>query len=374
VQNEDTAKIVEIARQFNIPGTFLQAAVIRSGHINDTYVSSFQQENSVMRYIHQRINHHVFLQPEKVMENIQRVTDYARQRIQAAGGDPARQVLSLIPTRANQLLLKTQTGEYWRTYRYIEGAHSYDEMTDVRHIYNAAHAFGEFQVLLDTLPGPPLHETIPDFHHTRKRFEAFRAAVQNDCAGRAASVQQEIDFAFQREADASVVVDLLATSGLPYRITHNDTKLNNVLIDDQTGEGICVIDLDTVMPGSLLYDFGDLVRMGTTAAREDETDLDQVRVDMIRFEWLARGYIDAVRLLLEPAEWELLAFSGRLITFEQSIRFLGDYLNGDVYYKTNRPGQNLDRALVQFKLLAEMERLQGEMERIIRQQSKNHRP
>jgi thiamine kinase-like enzyme len=374
VQNEDTASLVEIARQFNIPGTFLQAAAIRSGHINDTYVSSFQQDETVLRYIHQRINQHVFRQPEKVMENIQRVTEYARQRVQAAGGDPARQVLSIIPTRANQLFLKTQAGEYWRTYRCIEGAHSYDAMTDMRHIYNAARAFGQFQVLLDTLPGPPLHETIPDFHHTRRRFEDFRAAVENDCAGRVSSVQQEIDFAIQREADASVVVDLLATGGLPYRITHNDTKLNNVLIDDLTGEGICVIDLDTVMPGSLLYDFGDLVRMGTTAAREDETDLEQVRVDMTRFEWLARGYIDAVRLLLAPAEWELLAFAGRLITFEQGIRFLGDYLNGDVYYKTNRLSQNLDRARVQFKLLAEMERKQGEMEGVIRGQGGNHRP
>jgi aminoglycoside phosphotransferase (APT) family kinase protein len=164
------------------------------------------------------------------------------------------------------------------------------------------------------------------------------------------------------------VVDLLAAGSLPYRITHNDTKLNNVLIDDQTGEGICVIDLDTVMPGSILYDFGDLVRMGTAISEEDEADLEQVGLDMSRFEWLARGYLDAMRSLLVPEEWELLAFAGRLITFEQAIRFLADYLNGDVYYKTHRSGQNLDRARVQFKMLAEMERQQGEMERVIRGQ------
>jgi aminoglycoside phosphotransferase (APT) family kinase protein len=368
VHTEYLELISEIARQFDIPGSFLSASVIRSGHINDTYLSSFQAEQKMVRYIHQRINQQVFHQPEQVMENIQRVTDYTRQRIRAAGGNPQRRVLTLIPTRAGQPFLKTAAGEYWRTYLYIEGARSYDVMTGSSQVYSAARAFGEFAVVLDGLPGARLHEVIPDFHHTRKRFNAFRTAVTNDRARRVATVQPEVDFAFQREADASVVVDLLAAGSLPYRITHNDTKLNNVLIDDQSGEGICVIDLDTVMPGSILYDFGDLVRMGTATSEEDEADLEQVGLDMSRFEWLARGYLDAVRQLLVPEEWELLAFAGRLITFEQAIRFLGDYLNGDVYYKTHRSGQNLDRARVQFKMLAEMERQQGEMERVIRGQ------
>jgi aminoglycoside phosphotransferase (APT) family kinase protein len=368
VQPFELAQVREIARQFDIPGIFLQAGAIRSGHINDTYLSSFQVEQKIVRYIHQRINHHVFRQPEQVMENIQRVTDYTRLRILAEGGDPRRKVLTLIPTRAEQSFLKTTAGEYWRTYLCIEGARSYDVMTGSSQVYNAARAFGEFAAVLDGMPGARLHEVIPDFHHTRKRFEDFRTAVKSDRAGRVASVQPEIDFADQREADASVVVDLLAAGSLPYRITHNDTKLNNVLIDDQTGVGICVIDLDTVMPGSILYDFGDLVRMGTATSEEDEADLEQVGLDMSRFEWLASGYLDAVRHLLVPAEWELLAFAGRLITFEQAIRFLADYLNGDVYYKTHRSGQNLDRARVQFKMLAEMERRQGEMERVIRGQ------
>jgi aminoglycoside phosphotransferase (APT) family kinase protein len=360
--------VVEIARRFDIPGDFLQATAVLSGHINDTYVSSFHNGQSVQRYVHQRINRHVFRQPDKVMENIQRVTEYARQRILAAGGDPARRVLTLIPTRSGHPFLETQDGECWRTYLYIEGARSYDVMTDLRHVYSAARAFGQFQVLLDTLPAPPLHETIPDFHHTRRRFEAFQAAVSNDLAGRVSFVQREIDFAMEREADASVVVDLLAAGSLPLRVTHNDTKLNNVLIDDQSGEGICVIDLDTMMPGTGLYDFGDLVRMGAATAAEDEIDLERVGMDLTLFESLTLGYLDAVRHFLVPAEWELLAFSGKLITFEQGIRFLGDYLNGDTYYKTHRPGQNLDRARVQFKMLAEMERLKGEMERIIRAQ------
>jgi hypothetical protein len=368
VQSIDVTGIAEIARQFHIAGDFGHASAIRSGHINDTYVSTFQTPEGLRRYIHQRINHHVFKQPERVMENIERVTAFTRQRILAEGGDPMRGVLTLVPTWAGQIYLKTAAGEYWRTYIYIEGARSYDVMTGPAEVYQAAFAFGQFAALLDALPGLPLHETIPSFHHTRLRFEAFQRAVSEDRAGRSRSVQPEIDFALSREADASVVVDLLASGGLPVRVTHNDTKLNNVLIDDHSGEGICVIDLDTVMPGSLLYDFGDLVRMGAASAAEDEPDLERVGLDLTRFEWLSRGYLDAVRALLVPLEWDLLAFAGRLITFEQAIRFLGDYLNGDVYYKTHRSGQNLDRARVQLRLLAEMEWQQGEMEGVIRGQ------
>jgi hypothetical protein len=367
MQSIDLEIVREIARLFNIPGDFVYASNIRAGHINDTYLSGFQSRHGIVRYVHQRINQHVFKQPEKLMENIQRVTSYTRQRIMTAGGDPERRVLTLVPTRKGQSFLKTDGDEYWRTYLYIECARSYDVMTEKRHVYSAARAFGQFAALLDTLPGPPLHETIPAFHHTRLRFDAFVHAVNADKAERAHAVQPEIEFALEREPDASVVVDLLASGVLPARVTHNDTKLNNVLIDDSSGEGICVIDLDTVMPGSILYDFGDLVRMGAATAAEDVVDLQRVGLDLNRFEWLARGYLEAVHPLLVPAERELLVFAGRLITFEQGIRFLGDYLNGDTYYKTHRSGQNLDRARVQFKMLAEMERQQGEMERIIRQ-------
>jgi Ser/Thr protein kinase RdoA (MazF antagonist) len=367
VQTSVLEQVSEIARQFHIPGDFVRAEAIRSGHINDTYLSIFRVGEGAVRFIHQRINHQVFKQPEKVMDNIQRVTAHIRRALLAQSVDPGCRVLELIPSRDGAAYVETSAGQYWRTYRYIEGARSFDVMTEPRHIYNAARAFGEFAALLDTLPGPPLHEVIPNFHHTRLRFVALEGAVQADRAGRARSVQAEIDFALAREADAALVVDLLASGDLPSRVTHNDTKLNNVLIDDESGEGICVIDLDTVMPGSLLYDFGDLVRMGAATVAEDETDLDRVTLDLTRFEWLSRGYIDAVRHMLTPAELELLAFAGRLITYEQGIRFLGDYLNGDVYYKTHRPGQNLDRARVQFKLLADMERQQGEMERMIRE-------
>ena len=253
------------------------------GQVSDT--------TGITRYIHQRINHHVFKEPEKVMENIERVTRYAREQILAAGGDPDRETLNLIPARSGKSYYCTPEGEYWRTYKFIEGAHTYDVAKNLQQVHHAAKAFGEFQKLLDSLPGPRLHETIPNFHHTPKRFETFVQALQIDAANRAKQVKPEIDFILAREKDASVVVDLLAQGKLPERVTHNDTKLNNVLIDDQSGEGICVIDLDTMMPGSALYDFGDLIRMGTATAAEDEADLSRVGVNIRLFDPLAHGYL-----------------------------------------------------------------------------------
>jgi Ser/Thr protein kinase RdoA (MazF antagonist) len=358
--------LIEIFKQFAIPGQFVEAVPFGGGYINDTYLGRYQVRSGEGKFIHQRINHHVFREPEKVMENIERVTGYAREQIQAAGGDPDRETLTLIPTRDGRSFIRTPAGEYWRTYTFISGAHTFEVASNLNQVYSAAKAFGSFQKLLDRLPGPRLHETIPNFHHTIKRFDTFMKALEADPANRAHTVRKEIDFILRREGDAGVVIDRLARGILPERITHNDTKLNNVMIDDQSGEGICVIDLDTVMPGSSLYDFGDLIRMGTATAAEDERDLSKVGVDLRLFEELARGYLDATRDLLLPAEIDLLVFGGRLITYEQAIRFLGDYLNGDVYYKIQREHHNLDRARTQIKMLQEMERLQEEMEKIIR--------
>jgi Ser/Thr protein kinase RdoA (MazF antagonist) len=335
------------------------------GHINDTY-RLIQQDGALCHnYILQRINHYVFKRPDHVMENIERVTRYARERILAAGGDPRRRVLTLVPAHDGRSFTLDERGNTWRVYLYIDGASLYQAAPNLNVLYSAARSFGEFQVLLADLPGDRLHETIPDFHHTRKRFAAFQEALRADKAGRAASVKPEIDFILKREADASVVIDLLEQGRLPERVTHNDTKINNVLIEESSGEGLCVIDLDTVMPGSALYDFGDMVRAGAASAAEDEPVTDKAGIDIDRFTQLARGYADAVRDLLVPLEWELLAFSARLITFEQGIRFLGDYLNGDIYYKIHRPGQNLDRARTQLKMVAEMEKHMGLMESVI---------
>lgn len=352
----ESGAVCDICKHFQVNGSFLRAEPHGSGHINDTYLATYRNGTGTIRYIHQRINHYVFKEPEKMMANIQRVTNYARQRILEAGGDPQRETLTLIPAEDGKPYFLTPQGEYWRTYTFIDGARSYDSVEDPRQLYNAARAFGNFQKLLDSLPGERLHETIPDFHHTRKRFDTFVKTVEADPRNRAASVKPEIDFILQRAADASIVVDLLESGQIPERVTHNDTKLNNVLIDDQSGEGICVIDLDTTMPGSALYDFGDLVRMGATTGAEDEIDLTRVGIDLARFERLARGYLDAVRDFLTPQEIDRLAFAGKLITFEQSIRFLTDYIKGDVYYKIHRPAHNLDRTRAQLALVADLER------------------
>jgi aminoglycoside phosphotransferase (APT) family kinase protein len=366
---ESARLLRDISEQFEIPGTFISAVPHGAGYINDTFLARYDTGSGMACFIHQRINHNVFKEPAKVMENIQRVTQYAREQITAAGGDPERETLNLIPTRAGRayhyIPEDAPMGGYWRTYRFISGAHSFEVAENLEQVFHAARAFGNFQKLLDGLPGPRLHETILNFHHTRKRFETFRKILESDPVGRAGAVQPEIDFVLQREQDASLVVDLLARGALPERVTHNDTKLNNVLIDDITGQGVCVIDLDTVMPGSVLYDFGDLIRMGTATAAEDERNLSKMGLDLRLFTELARGYLSAAGELLTALEWELLVFGGKLITYEQAIRFLGDYLNGDTYYKTQYPEHNLVRARTQIKMIAEMERKKAEMEEIV---------
>ncbi len=353
-----------ILSNFQLEGRLIEVKANGSGHINETYVSRFQTGKQEQRYIHQWINHHVFKEPPKVMENIERVTCYLQEKIAEAGGDPTRETLTIVPAVDGCSYYQTPQGDYWRTYTCIEGARTYDQVEELRHVYNASRAFGNFQKLLSDLPGGRLHETIPDFHHTRKRFETFERILEADRCQRAAGVKAEIDFILERQEQTGKVVDLLAQGMLPERVTHNDTKLNNVMIDAQSGEGICVIDLDTVMPGSVLYDFGDSVRIGASSAAEDERDLSKVCFNIEMFEMLARGYLDSAREFLTPLELELLPFSARLITLEQAIRFLGDYLNGDVYYKTHRPGHNLDRARTQIKMVAEMEANSDQMEAI----------
>ncbi len=355
-----------ICAAFDCAGTWISSCPIPSGHINDTYCSEFDESGRRVKYVNQRINHLVFREPELLMENIERVTRFARERITAAGGDPARETLTIVPTRDGRTYHRTPEGTYWRMFNYIDGARTYDRVEDVRHVYAASKAFGRFQEMLASLPGGRLHETIPDFHHTRKRYDAFLAAVEFDPAGRAAGVKPEIDFVRTREKDVGLVVDGLSSGRIPERVTHNDTKLNNVMIDNRTGEGICVIDLDTVMPGSVLYDFGDSVRLGAATAAEDEQDLGQVGFDIGMFDRLAAGYLEAVRGFLVPAETDLLAFSAKLLTLECGIRFLTDHLKGDVYFKIHRPGHNLDRARTQFKMVAEMERQMGAMDAVVR--------
>jgi Ser/Thr protein kinase RdoA (MazF antagonist) len=350
---------------FAVEGAFQGAAPYGSGHINDTYAVRCATAAGVRRYLLQRINHRVFKDPAKLMENISRVTRHLRSRIEAAGGDADRQALTLVPTTGGGPVLSDAAGNFWRMYLFIEGARTYDVVEKADHVYEAARAFGEFQRGLADLPAPRLHETIPDFHHTPKRVAAFREVLAADAVGRAAGVRREIEFVLDRADRAGRLVELAAAGRLPERITHNDTKFNNVMIDDATGRGLCVVDLDTVMPGLALYDFGDAVRSGACTAAEDERDLARVAMDLGAFERLARGYLDAARDFLTAPEIDELAFSAWLITLEIGIRFLTDHLAGDVYFKVHRPGHNLDRCRTQFAMVADMERQADAMAAVV---------
>jgi hypothetical protein len=358
--------LAEIAGQFCFVGSLIEALPFGRGHINDTYAVSYRRpEGSTHRYILQRINRFVFKNPELVMDNLEQVTRHLRAKIIAAGGDPQRETLNLVPALDQRSYYRDPAGEYWRALLFIEGASTYEGAVSAQHIYQAARAFGNFQRQLADFPAVKLHETIPFFHDTPRRFRAFEEAVQGDARQRARQVRAEIEFLEQREPDTRILVDGIASGLLPLRVTHNDTKFNNVMIDDRSGQAICILDLDTVMPGLALYDFGDAVRSTAALAAEDEPDSAKAGISLEVFDSLAHGYLDVARDFLTPAELDHLAFSARLITLEQAIRFLGDYLNGDIYYKVHRPGQNLDRARTQIGMLRDMEAHFDQMQALI---------
>jgi hypothetical protein len=353
--------VAAVARQFDIPGEYMSAAPYGSGHINDSYCAEFDQRGVTVRAILQRINHHIFKNPVAVMENIERVTAHLATQV-AGSPDSERRVLSLIPARDGRHWHVDPAGNTWRAYRFIPNARTYDAVETTAQAFEAGKAFGQFQQLLANLPAPRLNDTIPDFHHTPKRFEALERAIAADAAGRVALAQPEIEFALAHRSIAGV----LLSAHLPERVTHNDTKLNNVMLDNKTQEAICVIDLDTVMPGLALYDFGDMVRTTTSPAKEDEQDLNLVSMQFPMFEALARGYLASAGSFLSQTEIDLLAFSGKLITFEIGIRFLADHLNGDTYFKVHREGHNLDRCRTQFKLVESIEAQEEQMNLLVR--------
>lgn len=354
-----------IVREFQFDGDFLSASSYGSGHIHDTYAALFQAGRDTRRYILQRINQNVFRDPEGVMNNIRAVTAHLRRKIIAAGGDPQRETLNLIPTIDGNCYHKTAEGDYWRGFTFIEGARTYDFVENLDHVYNAAKAFGNFQTMLSDFPSEQLVETIPNFHHTGVRFQTFITAVESDVKNRAADCQAEIDFVTQRAATTSTLIDMLIRGELPERVTHNDTKFNNVMIDDQTGEGICIVDLDTVMPGLSLYDFGDSIRSMANTAAEDEPDLARVNFDLQIYRSYTHGYLDAAGRILTPREIEQLPFSAILMTLECGMRFLTDHLQGDIYYKIHRQDHNLDRCRTQFKLVSDMEKQLDSMTEIV---------
>ncbi|QTN34298.1 aminoglycoside phosphotransferase family protein [Akkermansiaceae bacterium] len=356
-----------IAALFDMRADFLAGSPHGSGHINDTYCANFDQSGlQEIRYIFQRINTDVFKNPEELMENISRVTEFSLARLMGQGHPEAhRRTLTCIPAKDGRPFAVDSEGGYWRVYPFIERATAHDELKTNEQAFQAAMAFGKFQSLAALLGGPRLHETIPDFHNTPKRFENLLSAIDADTHGRAASVKREIDFAIARKGDCSRITDLIAAGVIPERVTHNDTKLNNVLLDDSTTEAVCVIDLDTTMPGSALYDFGDMVRTAATNRREDEAETGMPNVRLDRFESLVKGFMVVGREFLNPVEIENLAFSGKLLTLECGMRFLTDYLQGDVYFKTQREGHNLDRCRNQFAYVGSIEGNLAEMEAIV---------
>lgn len=356
--------IQSIGRHFRIHGDFLEAAPYGSGHINDTYAAVYSQAGTRVRYIVQRVNTHVFKEPEKLMDNIRRVTEHLGG---AYARDPrgSQRTLTLLLTRDGASCHRDDAGNVWRVYLFIEGACTCDVVESTAQAFQVACAFGLFQKQLVDLPGPRLHETICDFHYTPARFAALEKAIAADSHNRARLAKAEIEWVLRHRELAGVLAGLLERGMIPERITHNDTKLNNVMLDAATGEGLCVIDLDTVMPGLALYDFGDMVRTSTSPAEEDERDLSKVTMQMPMFEALVRGYLSTAGEFLTPVERDHLVLSGKLITFEIGIRFLADFLAGDTYFKVHRAGHNLDRCRTQFALVESIETQEDQLQRLV---------
>ena len=325
-----------------------------AGHINDTF-AVWAADHS-RRWILQRINTDTFTDPAGLMENVTGVTSYLRREILARGGDPDRETLNVVPTREGKPYYTDCEGGAWRAYLFVEGTVCLQKVENERDFYTAAETFGNFQNQLAGYPAATLHETIARFHDTPNRYANFEKALAADVMGRAKEVGPEIAFIRARQADCRVLVDQLAAGVLPLRVTHNDTKLNNVLIDQATGKGICVIDLDTVMPGLSAYDFGDSIRFGANDCAEDEPDQSKVHFSLHLYEVFARGYLAAAGSAMTEAERRSLPWGAKLMTLECGIRFLTDYLEGDHYFKISRPAQNLDRARTQFTLVEGMER------------------
>ncbi|WP_442485715.1 phosphotransferase enzyme family protein [Aeoliella sp. SH292] len=354
--------LANVAAQFAIVGHVASIEPIVAGHINDTYLVTTDDSP---RYVLQRINHRIFRDPPGLMRNVQLVTSHVRSKLAAAGvSDLARRVLEVVPSRADEPLLQTEQGEFWRVYRFVEQTHPVPNNASLNEIYQAGLGFGWFAAQLSDLPASSLIETIPRFHHGPRRYQAFLAAATADVAGRADSCRAEMEatrcyesllLGPQRDIDAG---------RLPLRITHNDTKCNNILLDDTTNEAMCVIDLDTVMPGLLMWDFGDLVRTSACRAAEDETDLALVKAEVPRVEAAANGYRDGLGNLISGTELASLASGPSYMALIMATRFLTDYLQGDIYYKIHHPAHNLDRCRNQLKLVAELENERPRLEAI----------
>ncbi len=347
------------AKQFN-SDEIVYIEPYGSGHINSTWLAVHKSaDGKETKNLLQKINNYVFKKPDELMENVVGVTKFLSEKVQKDG------TLTVVPTLDGKNYLLDEFGNYWRVYKFIENATAYDKIENDNDFYTCGLAFGEFQQLLAEYPAEKLHETIVNFHNTPSRFNDFKKALAEDKAGRAKDVQAEIDFVLARECKADAITSKLESGEIPYRVTHNDTKLNNILIDNATGKAKCVIDLDTIMPGAAAYDFGDSIRFGASTGAEDETDLSKISVDTHLFEVFAKGYLSTANKFLTPAEKDSLVTGAYLMTLECGVRFLADYLNGDVYFKIHRENHNLDRCRTQFKLVADMEAKEAELRAIV---------
>lgn len=365
MEGDKCAKIAEVIEHMGYAGTEVSCERYGHGHINDTFRMVTKAEDGEHAYILQRMNQEVFKDPVSLMKNITGVTDFLRKSIEEEGGDPQRETLNIVPTKDGAPYYVDSDGNYWRSYLFIGGATCYDAVEKPEDFYQSAKAFGRFQRQLASYPAQELTETIPNFHNTPARLVTFKKAVEDDICGRAASVQKEIQFVLDREEEAGIAMRLQAEGRLPLRVTHNDTKLNNIMIDDATREALCIIDLDTIMPGLSIFDFGDSIRFGANTAAEDEPDVSKAGLSLPLFDIYTKGYLEGCKGSLNEEEVKMLPMGAKLMTYECGMRFLTDYLQGDTYFKTTREHHNLDRCHTQFALVADMEKKWDQMKAVV---------
>ena len=364
-------ELKNICAKFAVKGELESIEPIKTGHINDTMCVTFKRDDGTRKsYTLQSINTYVFKKPEVVMNNIMAVTDYLCDQYHAEGLHASRHVLKFYKTIDGQNFYRDEKGRCWRIYLFVGDASTYNNVSDPVLLYNAGKAFGEFQKRLSNFPMDKLEETIPNFHNTPDRYRQLKEAIENNVSGRAGLIKDEIGFFMSRENEAATLFNLQKKGDIPLRVTHNDTKYNNVLIDNKTHEAICVIDLDTIMPGLSVHDFGDAIRFATATAAEDEKDLSKVHMNMDSFDAFTKGFIGTAKGFFTQTELDNMVMGAKLMTLECAVRFLTDYINGDVYFKTEYPEHNLDRARTQIKLVSEMEEKEEEMQEIVRKYSK----
>ena len=351
----------EIISNFALDGTPVSSVGYGCGHINSTYRVDCDNGK---KYLLQRINDYVFKDVDALMNNVESVTGFLKEKIKQNGGEPERETLTVVKTQDGKNYTYANGG-YWRVYLFVDDTVTVQIIEDPKHFYYAGRAFGNFQKLLADFPAEKLAETIPNFHNTVSRYADFERQIAENRSGRANEAEKEIEFARKYKWLAEELYPLIEKGELPLRVTHNDTKLNNVMLDKVTGEPVCVVDLDTVMPGLSLYDYGDSMRFGTNPAAEDEKDLSKVYCDLNLFEQYTKGFLEECGKALTKKEIELLPMSALVMTYECGIRFLADFVDGDNYFKTARPEHNLDRCRTQFKLVADMESKLDQMKKIV---------